>query len=141
VEASLARGDASVFGSMSLASVDLIGGFGNSGTVALTGFTFDAPVWKALGSGETHPMPRPPWDLSGPWWDRPTWEDRADPGAWHWVHVQWSGMGAVFPSDLCAMHDDILPTIPPPSQIVMSGSHSAGAFVIESHPVYCFQYP
>ncbi|MBN1771751.1 MAG: hypothetical protein JXB32_10845 [Deltaproteobacteria bacterium] len=143
VEASLGRTDGHrMLTPMQLTSVDMMGGFGNHSAVPLTGFTLGAPTWRALdGGGEEYAMDRPPWELSGPWWDRPPWEDRVEPGGWGWVNLQWSGLEAPVPDRFCPPYDDTMPAIPPPTQVVMPGSHSAGAFVVESHPVYCLTYP
>jgi hypothetical protein len=122
--------------SMTAPYIDFDGSFGNHGSSALATFTMDALTWHNLDNpSETLALTGPLWVNSGFWNDDPAWEDRVEPDTRQPVTFNVGATEAVATGGLCTMGD--VPLSAAPTNIVLSGSHSAGAFTVETHPLYC----
>jgi hypothetical protein len=113
------------------------GALGNHGAETLASFSLDAMTWRGIDTPtDAIPLVDPPWLSSGLWNEDPPWEDRVDPGTWQPVEINVGPTEAVVVGGLCSP-DDGLPFNYAASHIVITGSHSAGSFEIETHPLYC----
>jgi hypothetical protein len=116
--------------------LDFDGSFGNHGSSALTTFTLDALTWHNLDNpSETLALIGPVWTNSGFLNEEPVWENRVEPDTRQPVTFNVGATEPVAMGGLCTMMDE--PFSATPTNIVLSGSHSAGAFAVETHPLYC----
>ncbi len=138
VEASFSTFDGTTYVDSSFTApyLDFDGSFGNHGPAALTTFTMDSLTWRNLDNPtETLPLTGAVWINSGFWNDDPAWDDRVDPDTRQPVTFNVGATESVGLGGLCTPMDD--PFSATATHIVVTGSHSAGAFTVETHPVYC----
>jgi hypothetical protein len=138
VEAGLSTFDGTTYVDSSFTApyLDFNGSFGNHGPDALTSFTLDSITWNNIDNpSESLPLTSPVWTSSGFYHVHPLWSDRVDPDTWQPVTFNVGATEAVAMGGLCTAMDD--PFSATATHIVLSGSHSAGTFTVETHPVYC----
>ena len=112
------------------------GSFGNHGSSALTAFTMDTLTWRNLTNpSETLALTGPTWTNSGFYNDDPAWEDRVEPDTRQPVTFNLAATEPVALGGLCTPMDE--PFSATPTNVVLTGSHSAGSFTVETHPFYC----